>query len=143
VVIARKAASDEAAAKTNRDLEGMAGLSGYTGAGFNQDMSRNQFARLFGNLQDKASRYSNLIPLEVNAAGNNASKSPSLFPTLLKGAGMAMGMYGAANGITSFGDKIVPGAMPAGVYGPGVPTVQPGLFTNLKQLPSKAFGGLY
>ena len=143
VVMAQREAVNKADEKTTRDLNNSAALQGYTGALFNQDMSRNEFARLFGNLQDKASRDSNLLPLEMQAAGNNASKSPSLFPTLLKGAGMAMGMYAGANGITSFGDKIVPGAMPAGVYGPGVPTVQPGLFTNLKQLPSKAFGGLY
>ncbi|TXH16743.1 MAG: hypothetical protein E6R03_04975 [Hyphomicrobiaceae bacterium] len=141
VVAANKEAVNKADMKTNRDLEGLSKLTGYGGAMFNQDLSRNDFARLFGNIQDKAAGQMRLMPLEIEAAGNNASKSPSLFPTLLRGVGAAMGVYGAGNGITSFGDKVVPGAMPAGVYGPGVATTQPGLFTNLKQLPSKITGG--
>jgi len=137
VVIARKTASDEAAAKTNRDLEGMAGLSGYTGAGFSQDMSRNNFARLFGNIQDNASHQSALIPIEMNAAANNASKAPSLFPTLMKGAGMAMGMYGAANGINSFGDKVAFGPLQQGKTWADM--TQPGLFTKIKQIPGNFY----
>jgi hypothetical protein len=137
VVIARQAASDDATAKTDRDLDAMAGLSGYQGALFNQDMGRSEFARLFGNLQDKASRRSALIPLEVNAAGNNASKSPSLFPTLLKAAGTGLGIYGAGSGITSFGDKTVQG--PFVGMGPGAPVQQPGLFTKLKTIPGNFY----
>lgn len=137
VVIARKAASDEATAKTNRDLEGMAGLSGYTGAGFSQDMSRNNFARLFGNIQDNASRQSALIPLEMSAAANNASKAPSLFPTLLKVGGSAMGMYGAANGITSFGDKVAFGPLNKGQTWADM--TQPGLFTKIRQIPGNFY----
>lgn len=143
VAAANKEAVNKADQKTNRDLEGSAKIRGYGGALFNQDTSRNDFARLFGNIQDKASGQTRLMPIEIQAAGNNASKSPSLFPTLMKAAGMAMGMYGAGNGITSFGDKMVQGPLPASGIGPGAPVMQPGLFTNLKQLPQKAFGGLY
>lgn len=141
VVIANKDATAKADAKTSRDLEGLSKLSGYKGAQFNQDLSRNDFGRLFGNLSDKAGRESALLPLEMSAAANNASKSPSLFPTLLKAGGMAMGMYGAANGITSFGDKVAMGPLKAGQTWADMTT--PGLMTNLKQIPQKAFGGLY
>lgn len=140
VVAANKEAVNKADQKTSRDLEGMSKLTGYGGAMFKQDTSRNDFARLFGNMQDRASREAGLIPLEVSAAGNNASKSPSLFPTLMKGAGMAMGMYGAANGITSFGDKVAMGPLKPGQTWADMTT--PGLFTNVKQLPTKIFGGL-
>lgn len=141
VVIAMQNENSKADAKTNRDLEGLSALSGYGGAQFNQDLGRSEFGRLFGNIQDKAARQSALMPLEIEAAGNNASKGPSLFPTLLKGAGTALGFYGAANGISSFGDKLVQGPLPLNGIGPGAPINQPGLFTNLKQLPSKVTGG--
>ena len=97
VVLARQSASDEATTETNRDLLGLANLQGYGGALFNQGLDRNQFGRMFGNIQDQASRDSNLINLDVQAAGNNANKAPSLFPTLLKTAGTALSIYGAAN----------------------------------------------
>lgn len=139
VVIAQQDANTKADAKTDRDLSGMADLRGYSGAMFNQDTSRNNFARMFGNLQDKASHDSALIPLDMQSAGNNASKSPSLFPTLLKAAGMAMGMYGSANGITSFGDKVAFGPLKAGQSWSSM--TQPGLFTSLQQLPNKIVGG--
>lgn len=141
VVAANKEAVNKADQKTSRDLEGLSKLRGYGGALFNQDTSRNEFARLFGNIQDKAAGQNRIMPLEIEAAGNNASKSPSLFPTLLKGAGMAMGMYGAANGITSFGDKVAAGPLAPGQTWADMTT--PGLFTNLKQMPKKVFGGLY
>lgn len=141
VAAANKEAVNKADEKTSRDLEGLSKLTGYGGAMFRQDTSRNDFARLFGNIQDKAAGQTRLMPLEVEAAGNNASKSPSLFPTLMKGAGMAMGMYGAANGITSFGDKVAMGPLKAGQTWADMTT--PGLFTNVKQLPGKVFGGLY
>lgn len=141
VVAAQKEAVNKADQKTTRDLNSNAALKGYGGAMFNQDTSRNEFARLFGNMQDKASREAGLIPLEVSAAGNNAAKAPSLFPTLLKAGGMAMGVYGAANGITSFGDKVAAGPLAPGQTWADMTT--PGLFTNLKQLPTKVFGGLY
>lgn len=139
VVIANQNAMNEVDSETDRDLNNLAGLNSYSGAMFNQGLDRNQFIRLFGNLSDKASRESALIPLDVNAAGNNASKTPSLFPTLLRVGGMGMGLYSAANGITSFGDKVFQGPMPNGSVIPS----QPGLFTSLKTIPSKVFGGLY
>jgi len=143
VVQANKDAAATADAKTQRDVGNNARLQGYGGALFGQDLDRSQFARLFGNLQDKASRDSALIPLDMQSAATNSQKSGSILPILLKAGGMGMGMYGAANGITSFGDKMVQGPLPATGIGPGAGVMQPGLFTNLKALPSKAFGGLY
>lgn len=139
VVIARKQAKSKADETTNRDLEGLSGLQGYGGALFNQGLDRNEFGRLFGNINDEALAKNRLLPIELQAAANNAQKGPSLFPTLLKAGGMALGMYGAANGITSFGDKIVEGPVAAGTFGPGAPVTQPGLFSSMKT----SFGGLY
>lgn len=124
VIIAAQNANAKADEKTNRDLEGLSTLNSYGGAAFNQDMGRSSFARLFGNLQDKASRDSNLIPLEMSAAGNNARRSPSLFPQLLKYGGMALGFYNAANP-GSIGKMFSSGANPAQVaqnkfMGPGL-----------------------
>ena len=144
VVIARQNANNDAAAITNRDLEGSANLAGYGGALFNQDLGRSEFARLFGNIQDRAGGQARLMPLEIQAAGNNASKNPSLLPVLMKTAGMAMGMVGAGGGISSFGDKVVSQPLTGGAFGPaGALTTKPGLFTTGKALPGKIFGGLY
>lgn len=135
VVIASQNANTKADEKTTRDLNNMSTLRGYEGASFNQDMSRNDFARLFGNLQDKASSDMRLVPLDMQAAGNNAQKGASLFPQLLKYGGMAMGLYGSANGINSFGDKVFQGPMQNGSTIP----VQQGLFSNLKALPGRFY----
>lgn len=141
VAAANKEAVNKADQKTSRDLEGLSKLRGYGGALFNQDLGRSDFARLFGNIQDKAAGQNRIMPLEIEAAGNNASRTPSLFPTLLKGVGMAMGMYGAANNVTSLRDKVAAGPLKPGQTWDDMTT--PGLFTKVKQLPSKAFGGLY
>lgn len=141
VVQSMKEAVNNADSKTQRDVNNNAQVQSYSGAMFGQDLDRSQFARLFGNLQDKASRDSALIPLDMQSAATNSQKAGSIIPILLKTAGMAGGMYASANGITSFGDKLVEG--PFKYMGPGAPVTQPGLFTNMKQIPSKAFGGLY
>lgn len=143
VVQANKDAATTADAKTQRDVGNNAKLQGYGGALFSQDLDRSQFARLFGNLQDKASRDSALIPLDMQSAATNSQKKGSIIPLLLKTAGMAGGMYASANGITSFGDKMVQGPLPATGIGPGAGVMQPGLFSNLKALPNKIAGGLY
>lgn len=143
VVIAQKAANDKADSETNRNVDNLSALTGAQGALFKQGLDRSEFARLFGNTQDAAAGKMRLLPIEMSAAANNANKAPSLFPTLLKGAGMALGMYGAANGVTSFGDKVVEGPIPMGAYGPGLPTTQPGLFTKIGTSARNTFGGLY
>ncbi len=136
VVNANKEAVNKVDEKTNRDVSNNAALNSYGSAMFNQGLDQSTFARLFGNLQDKAGRDSRLIGMDMNQAENNAMRAPSLFPSLLRAGGMGMGMYGAANDITSFGDV---GSPTSGVG----PIQKPGLFTNLKQLPTKIFGGLY
>ncbi len=138
VVIARQKASDEASAETDRDVGNLAGLQSYGGALFNQGLDRNEFARLFGNIQSKASGQTRLLPLRINAAANNAQKAPSLFPQLLKTGGQALGIYGAGTGTGNFLNTTVEGPTKAGTFGPGVPVTQPGLFTKI----GNAFGNL-
>lgn len=135
VVIARQQAADAAAAKTDRDVNNNAALQGYGGALFQGGLGQNEFARLFGNIQDKAGANTRMLPLEMNAAANNASKSPSLFPTLMKMAGTGMSLYGSAGGSFS---NTTEGAMAPGMFGPGAPETSYGLFMNNK--PVNLFG---
>jgi hypothetical protein len=135
VVLARQKESEDAAAKTDRDVGNQAALSGYGGALFNSGLSQTDFARLFGGIQDKAGANTRLLPIEMSAAANNASKSPSLFPTLMKAAGTGLSLYGSAGGSFS---NTVPGPMPPGVYGPGAPQTSYGLFMDNK--PVNLFG---
>ena len=140
VILSRQRESDEATAETDRDVDALSSLQGFTGAGFNQGLSRNEFARAFGNLSDKAIRDSNLLGLDLQQAANNANRAPSLFPTLLKAAGSGLGMYGAAGG--TFGNTLVEGPLPLSGIGPGAPVVKPGLFTQARTGFGRAFGGL-
>jgi hypothetical protein len=125
VALAQEQAFGEAEANAERDNTNLARLGGYGGGLFNTGLTRNNYARAFGNLSDKAGRDVNLMPLDMDAASTNAYKSPSLFPTLLKAGGAAGSMYGAGGG--SFWDQY--GGVPSdGSYGPGY---QPGLFTQI------------
>jgi hypothetical protein len=135
VVIARERANAEAGAETDRDVGNLANLTGYQGAMFNQGLDRNEFARLFGNVRDKASRDANLLGLDMQAAANNAQKGPSLFPTLMKTAGQGMSMFGAGGGSFS---NTVEGSLPASGIGPGAPVTSYGVFN--KGQPVKLFG---
>lgn len=126
VIMAREQAFNEADAEGDRDTTNLARLGGYGDSMFKTGLERNEYARAFGNLSDKASRDSNLIQLDMSAAGNNASKPGSLFPTLLKTGGSAATMYGAA-GAPGF-DK---------VFGTSLPTAPAGGFK------AGGFGGLY
>lgn len=136
VVIARQQAADEAGAKTDRDVANNAALQAYGGSLFQGGMAQSEFGRLFGNIQDKAAANTRMMPLEINAAANNASKSPSLFPTLMKAAGAGLGMFGSAGG--SFTNTIE-GARPAANFmGPMPGQTSYGLFMNNK--PVDLFG---
>lgn len=135
VVLARQAASKEAADKTDRDIGNLSNLEGYGSALFNQGLDQSQFARLFGNIQDKAGANTRMLPIEMSAADTNARKAPSIFPTLMKAAGTGLSLFGGAGGSFS---NTVPGPMPAGVYGPGAPVTSYGLFMNNK--PVDLFG---
>jgi hypothetical protein len=134
VVIARQKASEDAAAKTDRDVANKAALEGYGSALFNTGLDQSQFARLFGGIQDKAGANTRILPIEMNAAANNANKGSSLFPTLLKTAGMATSLYGAAGG--SFTNAPLQGPTLSGAPLGGYK--QYGLFMNNK--PVKLFG---
>jgi len=136
VVLARKAASDEAAAETNRDVGNNAALQSYGGALFNQGLDRSEFARLFGNVQDKAGADTRMLPLKIQAAGNNAQKAPSIFPTLMKAAGTGLSLFGSAGG--SFTNQVPGAPLPNGVYGPPAPITEYGLFMDSK--PVNLFG---
>lgn len=96
VVMAQEQAFGDSESKRRRDTGNLAQLSGYGDTMFGSGLARNEYARQFGNLADKAGRDSNLIQLDMSSAANNAIKAPSLFPTLLKTAGTAATIYGAA-----------------------------------------------
>lgn len=134
VVIARKQAADKANETTNRDLEGLSGLQGYGGALFNQGLDRNEFGRLFGNISDEALSKNRLLPIELQSAANNASKAPSLFPTLLKAGGQALGLYSAAGGFAGAG------ATPSAETLINAPT---GSAPGFKTMGGTPYGGLY
>lgn len=134
VVIARQQASEDAAAKTDRDVANKAALEGYRGAMFNSGLDQSDFARLFGGIQDKAGANTRLLPIEMNAAANNANKGSSLFPTLLKAAGMATSLYGGAGG--TFSNAPLQGPTMSGAPLGGAK--QYGLFMDNK--PVKLFG---
>lgn len=136
VVIARKQAADDANQKTDRDVANQAALSGYGGALFNSGLGQTEFSRLFGNIQDKAGANTRLLPLEMSAAANNASKSPSLFPTLMKAAGTGLSLYGSAGG--SFSNTIEGARPTANFIGPMPSQTSYGLFMNNK--PVDLFG---
>lgn len=135
VVIARQKASEDVGAKTDRDVANNAELQGYGGALFQGGLGQNEFARLFGGIQDKAGANTRMMPLEMNAAANNAQKAPSLFPQLMKTAGQGLSLFGSAGGSFS---NTVEGPMAAGMYGPGAPQTSYGLFMNKK--PVDLFG---
>lgn len=135
IITARQDASDEASAETGRNADAFAKLGGYKGASFNQALDRNKFARLFGNIQSQAGGESRLLPLEIQAASNNANKGSSAFPQLLKAGGAGLGMFGAGGG--SF-TNTVESPLAAGAMGPGTPVTSYGLFQNGK--PLQAFG---
>jgi len=108
VVLARQAESDKASAETDRDVGNLAGLQGYGNALFNQGLDQSQFARLFGNVQDKAYGQTRLLPLRMQSAANNARKSPSLFPTLLKTGGQALSFASAGGSLDGGNGFVVP-----------------------------------
>lgn len=133
VVLAQQRAKDAGRATTDRDAENLTTLSGYDGALFGQGLARNEYARAFGNLSDKALADSNLIGLDMQSAAANSQKAGSIFPTLLKTAGSAASMYGAGGG--SFGSA-TPGANSiTQVGGQSVPIPL--------NKPSQAFGGFF
>ena len=135
VVLARQAASEEAAAKTDRDVGNNAALQSYGNTMFNTGLDQSAFARLFGGIQDKAGANTRMLPIEMNAAANNAQKAPSIFPTLMKAAGTGLSLFGSAGGSFT-GTKA--GTMAPGVYGPPVPLKSYGLFMDNK--PVDLFG---
>lgn len=125
VVLDQERAFGEAKDTADRDNTALARLGGYGGALFDTALDRNEYARAFGNLSDKATRDSNLIGLDIQSAANNAYKPPSLFPTLLKAGGSAAAMYSAGGG-NWFDEK---GGVPTdGSYGPAY---KPGVFTKI------------
>lgn len=137
VITAMNTANDRADEKTNRNLGNLASLSSYGNAMFDQGIDRNKFAQLFGNLSDKASRDVRLLPLEMQSAANNAQQGESILPQLLKYGGMALGAYGAANGINSFGDTVTQGPLMPGQTWADM--TSQGLFSKL----GNSFGSWY
>lgn len=127
LIIAQNDAKEEAAATTQRDVDGLSKLFGYSGAGFNQGLDRNEFSRAFGNISNEATADNNLLGIELEAASNNANKAPSLFPQLLQLGGQASSLFGASGGAFS---QTTEGALPASGIGPGAPSTQYGIFPS-------------
>ena len=132
VVMAQNKAFAETGAETDRDNRGLARVGGYGGTIFNQNLDRNQYARDFSGIADQAGGQSRLLPLEMNAAYNNAAKGGSFLPALLKYGGQAAGMYSAAGMPGYYGSVqgAPPGTLPWNVPGG---QYQPGIFDYYKQ----------
>jgi len=138
VAMAMEKAFGESDETTSRDRTALAKLGGYGDTQFDQGLGRNEFARAFGNLSDKASRDSNLIGMDMNTAANNAFKAPNAALSLAKQAGKMATMYGAAGmpgsgmgGITNSGTAV------RGVDGTPMPVLKPGIRPAI----NRAFGG--
>ena len=86
----------EAEDKSVRDSTNLANLNAFQDTLFNKGIQRNDYARAFGNLSDKAQRDSNLLGLDMNSAAFNSQKNLSPFWSILGGAGNMATMGGGA-----------------------------------------------
>ncbi len=96
VKLAQSKAFGEVDDTTLRDASNLADLTSYQDALFNTNLDRNEYARGFGNLADKAGRSSNLMQLDMQSASNNAYKPLNPAWAIAGGAGKAAAMGGAA-----------------------------------------------
>jgi len=123
VALAREQAFGDASDKTDRDNSGLAALEGYGDALFNTGLARNEYARAFGNLSDKAQRDANLIGMDISAADRNAYKGPNAAVGMMGTLGKLAASYGAA-GSPGLQYNPAGGSLPAGVQGPVQPKLQ-------------------
>lgn len=86
----------EAEDKSVRDSTNLANLNAFNDTLFNKGLERNDYARAFGNLSDKAQRDAGLTQLDMNSAAFNAYKPLSPFWSILGGAGNMASMGGGA-----------------------------------------------
>lgn len=96
VVAAKEQAFTDTNNKADVNNAALARLSGYGDANFNVGLDRNNYARAFGNIADKAQRDASLIGLDMNQANNRAFKAPNQGLAMAKTASNAAMMYGAA-----------------------------------------------
>lgn len=86
----------EAEDKSVRDNTNLANLNAFQDTLFNKGIQRNDYARAFGNLSDKAQRDANLLNLDMNSAAFNSQKNLSPFWPILGGAGQMASTAGGA-----------------------------------------------
>ena len=86
----------EAEDKSVRDNTNLANLNAFQDTLFNKGIQRNDYARAFGNLSDKAQRDANLLNLDMNSAAFNSQKNLSPFWSILGGAGQMASTGGGA-----------------------------------------------
>lgn len=98
VQLAMEQAFGDKGAETQRNTDALARLGAYGDTQSNMVLDRNAYARVFGNLADKAQGDVRLLPNAMNAAANNSQKSGSFLPTLMQMAGGAGTMVGAGGG---------------------------------------------
>lgn len=96
VILAQDKAFGEAEDKSVRNNTGLAELSAFDDTFFNKGLGRNEYARNFGNLSDKAQRDAGLLGLDMNSAAFNSQKNLSPFWSILGGAGNMASMGGGA-----------------------------------------------
>ncbi len=96
VILAQEKAFGEAEDKSVRDNTNLAKLSAFDDTFFNKGLGRNEYARNFGNLSDKAQRDAGLLGLDMNSAAFNSQKNLSPFWSILGGAGNMASMGGGA-----------------------------------------------
>lgn len=96
VILAQEKAFGEAEDKSVRNNTGLAKLSAFDDTLFNKGINRNEYARNFGNLSDKAQRDAGLLGLDMNSAAFNSQKNLSPFWSILGGAGNMASMGGGA-----------------------------------------------
>lgn len=96
VMLAQEKVFGEAEEKNARDSGNLANLSAFNDTLFNKNLGRNEYARAFGNLSDKAQRDANLTQMDMNTAAFNSQKNLSPFWSILGGAGNMASMGGGA-----------------------------------------------
>ena len=88
---------------------------------FNNRVALSRHGGQIGEIANNARSSASLLPLEQQAAYQNAQKAPGMFGDLLKAAGTGMSMYGMAGGdaFSGFGGGVTPNSYPGSIAGTG------------------------
>jgi hypothetical protein len=104
--IARKIT--DALKKGSNRAKTQAKLGGYGDMTFGNQISLGRSRGELSQMSDFAGRSASLLPYEMQAAGNNASRAPSIVGDLLSLAGSGMTLAGMSGIGPSFGDLFGP-----------------------------------